>query len=59
MVKTNTQISKDSKINIQISRDVQAKIREQGRMHEDYSEVIQRLIKELVELRKKGDADGI
>ena len=55
MVKTNIQISKDSKINIQISRDVQAKIREQGRMHEDYSEVIQRLIKELVELRKKGD----
>ena len=44
------------KTNIQISRDTQAKIREQGRMHEDYSEVIQRLIKELVELRKKGDA---
>ena len=57
MAKTNTQISKGSKINIQISRDTQAKIREQGRMHEDYSEVIQRLIKELIELRKKGEAE--
>ena len=57
MPKTNIQRTKDSKINIQISRDTQAKIREQGRMHEDYSEVIQRLIKELVELRKKGEAD--
>ena len=44
-----------SKTNIQISKDTRADLQAQGKMGETYDDVIQRLIKELVELRKKGD----
>lgn len=48
-------MAKTNKINIQISRDAQSKIKEQGRMHEDYTDVILRLIKELIEFRRRVD----
>ena len=47
-----------NKINIQISKDTKTLLLEQGKMGETYDDVIQRLIKELVELRKKEDKDG-
>ena len=43
------------KTTIQIYITTQTMLIEQGRMHESYDDVIQRLIKELIELRKKGE----
>ena len=48
MAKTNI-----SKTNIQISTETKLKMRAVGRMGETYDTLILRLIKELIELRKK------
>ncbi len=42
-----------AKTNIQISHETREKLREVGRMGETYDTLILRLIKELIELRKK------
>ena len=44
-----------AKTNIQISHETKTKLIEQGRMGETYDTLILRLIKELIELRRKGD----
>ena len=41
------------KTNIQITKDTRAELQAQGKMGETYDDVIQRLIKELVELRRR------
>ncbi len=46
-----------AKTNIQISKDTKDLLYEQGKFGEAYDDVIQRLIKELIELRRKDNGE--